>query len=257
MQAAVQLATLELIGSQSAFSTPQPGAQKIMLFLSDGIPTLPVEESMPQNRRLAIEAAVRASKFHIRIDTYGIGPEALSQPVVMVEMARVTDGIFTPVVKPGDLQSIFEQVNFVDIDRLRIANRTNQKDAQYVLRNADGTFSALLEMAPGTNTVEVEARSTDGSEQMRQVTLNFLAGADRQALSPSLLAQRNRLLQSRLDDLREKSLDVQAQRDEKMRRELQVRIQEERNKAEERSRDLRIREDEQSREEGKNADARP
>jgi hypothetical protein len=257
MQAGVQVATLELIGSQSAYSKPQEGAAKIMLFLSDGMPTLPLEQSMHQNRRLAIEAATKAAKFNIRIDTYGIGPEALSQPVVVVEMARVTNGIFTPVMQPRDLQSIFEQVNFSDIDRLRIANKTNKSEAEYVMRNADGTFSALLEMQQGFNTVEVYARSTDGSEQTRTLRLNFLADGQVQELSPALLAQRNRLMQNRLADLREKSLAVEAQRDEELRKDLQVRIQEERKKAEERARAVRI-EEERGRRDTKDAkDSKP
>jgi hypothetical protein len=243
MQAGVQVGTLELIGSQSSYSKPQQNAQKIMIFLSDGMPTLPLEQSMHQNRRLAIEAATKAAKFNIRIDTYGIGPEALSQPVVVVEMARVTNGIFTPVMQPRDLQSIFERVNFSDIDQLKIANKTNNAEAEYMLRNADGTFSALLEMVPGSNTVEVYARSTDGSEQIRKLNLTFLADGQVQALSPNLLAQRNRLMQNRLADLRQKSLAVEAQRDEGVRRELQIRIQEERVKAEDKARQVRVEQD--------------
>jgi hypothetical protein len=252
MQAGVQVATLELIGSQSAYSKPQKGSQKIMIFLSDGMPTLPLEQSMHQNRRLAIEAANKASKFGIRIDTYGIGPEALSQPVVVVEMARVTNGIFTPVLQPRDLQSIFEQVNFSDIAELKIRNRTKKSEADYVLRNADGSFSALLEMDQGKNDIEVYARSTDGSEQTRKITLNFLTDGQVQQLDPRLLAQRNRLMQNRLADLRDRRIAVQAERDEEIRRDLQVRIQEERVKAEERARELRI---EESKEAGESKDA--
>jgi hypothetical protein len=256
MQAGVQVATLELIGSQSAYSKPQEGAAKIMLFLSDGMPTLPLEQSMHQNRRLAIEAATKAAKFNIRIDTYGIGPEALSQPVVVVEMARVSDGIFTPVMQPRDLQSIFESVNFSDIQQLRIRNKTNNRDAEYTLRNADGTFSALLEMVEGPNAVEVYARSTDGTEQTRVVNLKFLSDADVQALSPALLAQRNRLMANRLADLREKSLAVEAQRDEEVRRDLQIRIKEEREKAEERARAVRIEEERERTRDVKSSDVK-
>jgi hypothetical protein len=240
MQAGIQVATLELIGSQSAYSKPQQGAQKIMLFLSDGMPTLPLEQSMHQNRRLAIEAASKASKLGIRIDTYGIGPEALQQPVVVVEMARVTDGIFTPVVQPRDLQSIFEQVNFSEIDQLRITNVKTGKDAEYVLRNADGTFSALLDMSEGPNEVEVYAKATDGTEQRTRIALQFLKDGTAQDLSPSLLAQRNRLMQNRLADLRQRSIAVQTERDEEVRKELKLRIDEERKKAEERARNLKV-----------------
>jgi hypothetical protein len=167
-------------------------------------------------------------------------------------MARVTNGIFTPVLQPRDLQSIFEQVNFSDIAELKIRNRTKKSEADYVLRNADGSFSALLEMDQGKNDIEVYARSTDGSEQTRKITLNFLTDGQVQQLDPRLLAQRNRLMQNRLADLRDRRIAVQAERDEEIRRDLQVRIQEERVKAEERARELRI---EESKEAGESKDA--
>jgi hypothetical protein len=240
MQDAVQLAALELIGSPGAHSKPQRDSQKVMLFLSDGTPTLPIEQGLKQNGRLAIEAAVEAAQFGVRIDSYGIGAEALAQPVVLVEMARVTDGIFTPVSRPRDLQSIFEQVSFSEIDELRITNQTNQAEAQYVLRNADGTFSALLEMVPGENTLEVFARATDGSEQSRSVRVQFLSDAQFEPLSPQLLDQRNRLMENRLSDLRQRRLSAETARDEAVRRQLQLRIAEERKKAEARARELAI-----------------
>jgi hypothetical protein len=57
MQAAVQVATVELVGLQTASSKPRKHAPEIALFLTDGVPTTPFEQSMNQNRRLAIEAA--------------------------------------------------------------------------------------------------------------------------------------------------------------------------------------------------------
>jgi hypothetical protein len=64
-------------------------------------------------------------------------------------------------------------------------------------------------------------------------------------------------MQNRLADLREKSLAVEAQRDEELRRDLQVRIQEERKKAEERARAVRI-EEERGRRDTKDAkDSKP
>ena len=111
---------------------------------------------------MALESALTAGKFKIRVDTYGIGDEALGQPVTLVDMARVTRGIFTPVSNPGDLTLIFQQLDFSEVEDLSIRNRTNDKDAAYLIRNADGTFGALLEMEEGENTVEIYVRAKDG-----------------------------------------------------------------------------------------------
>jgi hypothetical protein len=174
MQSGLLMAALELIGSQPAFtSDPRKNAQMIVLFLSDGLPTLPVLRSIQRNRRLAIDAAARAGKSKIRVDTYGIGQEALSQPETLVDMARVTQGVFTPILQARDLQQIFEQVDFSDIDVLRIVNRTTLQEARFVARSADGGFSALLEMVPGDNSIEIYARASDGSEGTRQLQLRF------------------------------------------------------------------------------------
>ena len=222
----VQVGTVELIGSQSALSTKRPGARRIMLFLTDGRPTLPLDASTHQNRRLAISAAAKASQHEIRIDTFAVGEEALSEPIVTVEMAKVTDGVFTPVMNPKDLPAVFEQVNFSEIQKLEIKNLTTKQDAEYSLQSADGSFSALVPMREGENTVEVYARSTDGTEGRQRVKLRFLPGADVQPLSPALLAARNRLMESRLLDLKQRRVEIQTARDEKTRETLMNEIDE-------------------------------
>jgi hypothetical protein len=233
MVSAVNLATIELLGTQSAYSQKRDGARRVIMFLTDGQPTLPLESSMLQNAKMAIQQAVRAAKFDIRIDTFAIGEEALSEPVVVVEMARVSNGVFTPVRNPKDLRAIFEDVSFSSIERLEVRNKTTGKMADYVVPNPDGSFSALLAMSEGKNTIEVYARSTDGTEGRREVSVNFLPGAEAQELSPRLLGQRNRLLENRLLDLQRRNVEIQAEANEDTRRALKVEIEQERKKAEE------------------------
>jgi hypothetical protein len=63
-------------------------------------------------------------------------------------------------------------------------------------------------MNPGKNTVEVYARSTDGTDGRREVTVSFLPGASTQELSPRQVAQRNRLLENRLLDLQRRNVEI-------------------------------------------------
>ncbi len=235
MVTAVNLATIELLGTQSAYSQKRDGAKRVIMFLTDGQPTLPLENSQLQNAKMAIQQAVRAAKFDIRIDTFAIGEDALAEPVVVVEMARVSNGVFTPVRNPKDLRAVFEDVSFSSIERLEVRNKTTGKMAEYVVPNPDGSFSALVPMSTGKNTVEVYARSTDGTEGKREVSVNFLAGAEPQELSPRLLGQRNRLLENRLLDLQRRNVEIQADANEDTRRALKVEIEQERKKAQDKA----------------------
>ena len=220
MQAGIRVATVELMGSQSAFSEKRDGAKRIMMFLTDGKPTLPLESSNHQNRRLAIAAAAKAASLRIRIDTFAIGEEALSDAEVTVEMARVSEGVFTPVVDPKNLATIFEQVSFSEISELKIENKTTGQTADYPAKNADGTFSALIAMNEGANTLEVYARSTDGTEARRQVTVNFLENAPVQKLTRAQRAIRNRLMETRLADLKARAVSLETERDDSRREEV-------------------------------------
>ncbi|MEX2208293.1 MAG: VWA domain-containing protein [Myxococcota bacterium] len=231
MVSAVNLATIELLGSQSAYSTKREGAKRVIMFLTDGQPTLPLENSQLQNAKMAIQQAVRAAKLDVRIDTFAIGEDALSEPVVVVEMARVTSGVFTPVKNPKDLRAIFEDVSFSDIDELRVRNKTTDVPAAELITNPDGSFSALLPMKVGENVIEAYARSTDGTAGRREITVKFLEGAEAQALTPRMVAQRNRLLENRLLALQRRRVEIKADADEEVRRDLQVEIEKEREQA--------------------------
>jgi hypothetical protein len=231
MVSAVSLATIELLGTQSAYSSRREGAKRVIMFLTDGQPTLPLENSQLQNAKMAIQQAVRAAKLDVRIDTFAIGEDALSEPVVVVEMARVSQGVFTPVRDPKDVRAIFEDVNFSDIETLELKNKTTGAAASQLISNADGSFSALVDMKEGENTIEAFARSTDGTEGRREVVVKFLPGATAQELAPRMVAQRNRLLENRLLDLQRRRVEIQAEANEDVRRELQVEIEQEREKA--------------------------
>jgi hypothetical protein len=235
MMTGVFTATVELIGSPSAYSEPREGARRIMIFLTDGEPTLPLEAARNQNARMAIQAARQAARHQIRIDTYAIGEKALGHPVVTVEMAHVTKGVFTPVRHPRDLRAIFEEVNFADIEKLEIYNKTTGRPGDQTMQNADGTFSSLVPMREGMNTLEVYARSTDGTEARRRVRVKFLESGAPQDLNPRLLAQRNRLMENQLLELKRRSLEIQTARDESVRRDLTAEIEQERAAAKERA----------------------
>jgi hypothetical protein len=239
MVTGVLLGTTELLGTSSAYSKRREGSKRIIIFLTDGTPTLPLDGAPNQNARMAIQRAKQAARHGIRIDTYAIGPDALSHPVVTVEMAHVTQGVFTPVRHPKDLMAVFEAANFAEIADLKITNKTTKQPASYVIKNADGSFSALVKMKPGMNTIEVYARATDGITSRKRIKLKFVENAGPQALDQRLLVQRNRLLENQLLDLKRRRLEIETERDETVRQELMVEIERERAEALEKAREQR------------------
>lgn len=239
MVSGINVAMIELLGTQSAYSTPREGARRIIMFMTDGLPTLPIQNAQLQNSKMAIENATRARKFDIRVDTYALGPEALGEPLVTVEMALVTGGVFTPVVRPADLRTVFEEISFSEIEKLEIANRTNGTKPTQLVRNADGSFAGLIKLEEGKNVLELYAKATDGSQGRRQVEVTWLPGAEAQALDARQLAAKNRLLENQLLELQRRNLKIEADRNEKLRQELRDEIARERKKAEEKAAESR------------------
>ena len=205
-----------------------------MVFLTDGIPTLPTA-SIPYNIRACLRAADRARRKGIKVHTFALGPEALAGPIAVVDMARHTGGTFTPIVNPGDVVSMIDGVNLVDLESIRIRNLTNQKEAGEIETRIDGGFGALIELAPGKNRVEVVARATDGTESKEVLTLHYAPGAPLPAVPKNLVPLRNALLERRLQTLKQVGLGIEHEQTEKTRREIALAIEEQRRLAEDRA----------------------
>ena len=243
MAAGLDQATIELLGLRGSLSEPDPERQKVVVFLTDGLPSLPTGYES-YDVRAVVRAAERARRAGVKVNTFAIGPEALSGPVATVEMARRTGGSFTPVRNPADIVSMIEGVSLVDLAELRVRNLTTGKDAAEVELRLDGGFAALLDLAPGRNRIEVYARASDGSETRREITLQYAPGAPLPPLPPSLVATKNLLLERRLTTLKQVGLGIEREQAERTRGELELEIQRERRQAEERAttqrRELRI-----------------
>jgi hypothetical protein len=117
--AGVRLGIRELSGLSGARSRPRPEAKKVILFLTDGIPTLPSgrgNESEPGDSEAAVRAAQVAHRAGITINTYALGGGAVTYPEVVTEMARVSLGTYTPVQNPGDIIMLLQGVSFANVE---------------------------------------------------------------------------------------------------------------------------------------------
>ena len=223
--AALQLAAIELSGGYAAASTPRPDARKIVLFMTDGQPTLPVRGRRMENARLAVALSRDLGMRGLRVDTFAIGDSAADDPYVPEGVARETGGVFTPVRDPRELMALFRGVNLAEVRELRVRNVTTGSAASYTALDADGHFSALVPLADGWNDLSVEVAASDGTRARRTVSVYGLPGASTQRLSSRLHARRRRLLETRLAELRQRGLELAVERAEAERRSLEIEIE--------------------------------
>ena len=236
MAEGLDLAWVELTGLKGGLSEPDRDSEKVILFFTDGQPTLPYEPFFESdNVKAVLRAADRAKRMNVKIHSFAIGPEALDGPVAAVEMASRTGGYFTPVRHPADLVRVVENVSFANIDQVTIRNLSTGDPASQLITNADGSFSALVPVEEGHNRIRVVARANDGAEASAEITVDYARGADTMLLPRELMGQRNRLLEQQLVELKRGRIAAEQEQVEVTRKELLVEIERERSKAQERA----------------------
>jgi hypothetical protein len=236
MKAGIEQAVIELVGARGGLSEPDEKSEKVVLFLTDGQPTLPYDPMMKaDNTRAVFRAAEQARRAGVRIHSFAIGPDALDGPAAAVEMAKRTHGYFTPVRNPGDLSDLIEEVNFANLESIRVLNLTTGDETPLVDKKPDGAWSALVPLAVGKNRIRVTARATDGTEAQQEVEVAYAPGAADPALAAELLPRRTALLEQRLIELRRERKEVEIEAVERTRKELLLEMEKERSAAEERA----------------------
>jgi len=221
--AGVRLAITELAGLPGAQSAPRD-ARKVILFLSDGTPTLPIGKGNVADSG-DVEAAVNAARLAhtagIMINTYALGSGALHYPVALTEMARVTLGQYTPIQNPGDIVVLLQGVSFANVEDLVFTNLTTGDFSTDVELSPDGAFSGFVPVREGSNRVRITALASDGTRASVEMDLEFKMAelSDRElALELERIRRRNKELQLLLERRR---IETFRER-EKQRRELEL-----------------------------------
>jgi Mg-chelatase subunit ChlD len=174
--AGIRLAITELAGLPGARSQHRDGARPVMLFLTDGIPSFPIGKGNvqdPGDIEAAISAAKLAQQAGIRINTYALGPEALSYPQTVTEMARVSLGTYTPVQNPGDIVALLQGVSFANVDDVVVTNLTTGDFSTDVRLNPDGSFTGFVPVRVGKNRIRVTALASDGTRGNVTLDIDF------------------------------------------------------------------------------------
>lgn len=229
MAAGIDRARLELLGLRGAFSQKRgPWTQRILVFVTDGVPTLPFPGNEALNVRAVLEAAARAQEAGVRVLPYGVGATALEDPLALVALARITGGAFTPVRDPARLSDFLAEADLAEIAELEVRNATLGVATPALDLGADGSFGARVPLRVGRNEIEVEARATDGGHALRRITIHYAPDAPVPKLPPELLARQNRVLELHLTALRRERVASEQQRIEALRKQLRIEIERER-----------------------------
>jgi Mg-chelatase subunit ChlD len=174
--AGLRLAVRELAGLSGARSKPRPGVHKVVLFLTDGLPTFPIGTGSvadPGDTEAALSAARLAHKAGITVNTYALGPNALTNPLAATEIARITRGSFLPVRNPGDIISFLQGVTFANIEDVVFTNLTTREVSYDVDLSPDGSFAGFVPVREGLNRVRITALASDGANGSVEIDLLF------------------------------------------------------------------------------------
>jgi hypothetical protein len=153
--------------------------------------------SDPGDTEAALNAARLAHKAGISVNTYALGPNALTDPLAATEMARISLGTFMPVRNPGDIISFLQGVTFANIDDVVLTNLTTREVSYDVRLSPDGSFSGFVPVREGRNRVRVTALASDGSRGSVEFDLDFqTAGFSQRELALELqrIRERNKQL---------------------------------------------------------------
>ncbi|MBW2315542.1 MAG: VWA domain-containing protein [Deltaproteobacteria bacterium] len=192
MAAGLDQAVNELIGRGRSRPRDDGATQKVVVFFTDGTPTLPYTKS-ESNELAVITAAERAAAYGVRVFSFAVGPEALGRPVAAVEMARRTGGVFTPVKNPRDLTAAVKSIRFARFDALEIRNVTLGEGARKIHLGEDGTFDALVPLKPGKNRIFVRAQVGNVTAEAERF-VHYAPGSAQPFVPDDLAARRLRLL---------------------------------------------------------------
>lgn len=222
--AGLRLAVTELASLSGARSIARPGAKKLVLFLTDGLPTFPIgmgSVSDPGDVEAALAAARLAHRAGIAVNSYVLGPDALTNPFAATEMSRITLGTFLPVQKPGDIVSFLQGTSFANVDDVVFTNLTTKEISTDVSLSPDGTFSGFVPVREGSNQVRITALASDGTSTSVDLALDFQTsgpGERQLALELERIRERNKQLmllveRDRIQRFREhqrKQLEIEA-----------------------------------------------
>jgi hypothetical protein len=209
--AGILLAVSELSGLSGARSQPRPGAKRVVLFLTDGLPTFPIGKGTvvdPGDEEFALQAADLAHTAGISINSYALGPEALKYNRATTELARRTGGVYTPVQRPDDVIALLAGTTFSNVEDVVLTNLTTGEFSSDVRLAPDGSFTGYVPVREGRNRVRIVALASDGTRGQVELELEFALSKLGSRDTPAELERIRR--QNRELEIKRRSAEIEA-----------------------------------------------
>ncbi len=204
---------------------PAQARERSLLFLSDGA-TAGGSDAWDLEQGV-LAAARAASEQGIRIFAYALGPESTQELDLYRGLAELSGGRFEKLERPTDAVARLRAVDFAEVADLAIENRTTGAPARALRSFPDGSFDALVELAPGANRVRFTARARNGSSDSAERVVVYELPAAAAGADPD--AQRRRMAEL-AEQLRRRTAETRliaemGRRRPFQRREIEVRAQ--------------------------------
>jgi len=175
---------------------PGDRAQRSVLFLTDGQdPTAP---NPFEARKAALEIATRLGEFGVRVHAFAVGERASDEGDTLREIADITGGEYFAVADLADI-SFLERARLTGLDAVSVRNKGSGEPARAVRSFPDGSFDALVPLAPGTNEIEIEARVAGRAPLLATRTIVYEPASSDDAAREARAAELLRKLRERTE----------------------------------------------------------
>ena len=191
------------LGIENALSTlaiAQNGAGKTILMITDGIPTLPIENGLRQtqgDRKATLNMAQAAKKADVRIYPIVISPEQdKSRTLTTMPAVRAITGVPNNVanISLDNIDQLADLIKFTSLTDVTDVSISNQTTGQTVVAKVtlDGEYSVDVPLAVGNNTLVVKAHAGNPDKAITRtliVPLAATSNGNSQAADCKLVAQ--------------------------------------------------------------------
>jgi len=217
---------LRVAGREAARAGADPGGParaRTVLLLSDG--ALAGGRPRAELEREALAASRELADRGARVLAFALGPQAEDQLDVYRGLAELTGGRFEQLARPSDAVARLRAVDFAEVAELAVENATTGAAARALRAFPDGSFDALVELAPGANRLRFTARARSGSTDVAERVVRYDAPA---GLGPAEVAARQAKVLELVESLRRRTAETRlvsdmARRRPAQRRELDLR----------------------------------
>jgi len=191
----------ELLATTSAQASPRAEVRRVVVILGDWTGLRPFRANPSAATELGALRVSYAQRARVRVDSVVVGEEARRPLTAALRLAAATRGCVTRVASPADLEALFDEFDYTEVELIQVRNRSLDSPWSTVVRSADGGFATLVPLEEGLNHLQVSARSKNGTVVTRQVDVRYAPSQGRQPIPPRYLALHNRLLEGHLRQL--------------------------------------------------------